>query len=375
MMGVNMMSLVPRKYKKDYKDHVVYLNNGSRILIKGLDRVLSVGGEGVSFVFSEYALSKSSAQHDYISYMWAPTEAAKRVKVVYASTPRGFNFYYDLYNFMKDSDDSFIQKVTVDDTNLVSEETIKEKIKEHGQEKVDQELYCEFKHVREDKIYSYLLDICEHEGRVTRVVAEVSEVVHTAWDIGVVGLTAIIFFTISWESRMGGKLVIKIVDYIEGTKKGIAHYMNVLITKPYNYGSHFLPVDSKIPNKKDCQSYEDTVRNSLTMLKESHGDRILGEVFVLGGQSVISGIVNVEYYFQYFFFDTEKTKLLRRRIDFYRWIVREKDGFIRKIPYADENCHGCDALRYLISGSKEFGLLASREGEASENYYAPKSRW
>jgi hypothetical protein len=91
-------------------------------------------------VFSEYALQNPKVW-DFIR----PILAENGGWAIFNFTPRGKNHGYDLYEMARQNPKWFVQKLTVDDTAIITSEVIQEE-RESGmsEEMIQQEYYCSF---------------------------------------------------------------------------------------------------------------------------------------------------------------------------------------------------------------------------------------
>lgn len=142
MTGQRFLDYIPEELivainKQEMKIELV---NGSRIYFLGSDNFDSLRGSNPSgIVFSEYAF-----QHPETYPTLRPILVANDGWCVFISTPFGQNHFYTLYEIAKNSPDWFCDIQTVEDTGVVSQETI-EKEREEGlmsQDMIEQEYYC-----------------------------------------------------------------------------------------------------------------------------------------------------------------------------------------------------------------------------------------
>ena len=93
----------------------IRLKNGSVLQIMGTDQIINVGINPVGCVFSEFSLQDPKT--------WAFTRPILRENggwAIFNFTPRGKNHAYELYLMAKNNPDWFCQKLTIDDTKVLT---------------------------------------------------------------------------------------------------------------------------------------------------------------------------------------------------------------------------------------------------------------
>jgi phage terminase large subunit len=192
-----------------------------------------VGSNPVGVVFSEYPLANPDAW-DYIR----PILAENGGWALFPYTPRGRNHGYRLFNMAEKNPNWFAQKLTVDDTNSISQDAIQED-RDSGmpEERIEQEYWCSFDAALVGAYYGKQMKRAYSENRVGAVPWMPELPVFTSWDIGVGDDTSIIFY------QKDGPWV-NIIDHYKNNGVGADHYVNYLKEElPYTYGKHFLPHD------------------------------------------------------------------------------------------------------------------------------------
>lgn len=214
----------------------IRFKNGSLFQIVGSDEVdnlLSTNPVGI--VMSEFSVHNPRAW-DYLS----PILRENGGWIIFNFTPRGYNHAYDIFEMAKKNKDWFVQKLTVDDTGIISKADIdKERDEGKPEEFIQQEYYANFQSALIGSYYGKQINVMEQDGRITNVPYEPSLPVHTFWDLGVGDSTCVGFFQkVAMEWRM--------IDCYENSGEGLPHYAAMLQTKPYVYGHHWAPHDIKV---------------------------------------------------------------------------------------------------------------------------------
>lgn len=307
----------------------IRLINGSQIQIIGSDDVDKslVGTNAVGIVYSEYAL-----QDPHAWQLAIPILKASAGWALFISTVRGRNHFYDLYEAVKDREDWFCEKLTIEDTKHITVEEIEKEI-ESGQISRDlamQEFWNDFNLGVEGSFYGKYMDDLYQRNQITNVPWEPYLSVHTAWDLGYNDSTTIIFFQVQGPS-------IRIIDYYENNKQGLEHYAKVIKEKPYTYGKHIAPHDIAVHD----------LSTGISRWKMMHD---LGVTFMKYHDklpSIDDGIEAVRRILPKCWFDEPKTGKLIKALENYRQEYDNKRKVYKSTPLHDNNSHAADAMRYL----------------------------
>ena len=196
----------------------------------------------------------------------------------------------------------------------------------------------EYRHVWEGKckpavegaIYFDEVSQAEQGGRFRPTPYDPLLNVHTIWDLGWNDAMSIIL-----AQRSGGG-EIRVIDYIEGSHRTLADYVQELKGKPFNWGSDWLPHDGFAKEFRTGKSAEEILQ-------------ALGrKVRATPKMDVEGGIKAARMVFSRIWFNTEApgvqrlTECLKR----YRRNITQKTGEAGQ-PLHDEFSHGADAFRYL----------------------------
>lgn len=327
--GMPYLDFIPKELiaKKREQDMTIELINGSRILFLGSDRYDSLRGTNpIGVVFSEYAY-----QHPQVLPTLSPILNVNGGWMLFLSTPFGENHFYTLYNVAKNNPKWFACLQTVDDTGIVSHETIEEEIQLEimSPDMARQEYYCDFAVGAIGAYYASYLNRLELEGHVGDIAWESGFKVHTAWDLGISDETVIIFFQIIGQS-------IHIIDLYRNTDVGLEHYINVIQSKPYIYGKHIAPHDIRV---------RDYTAGGLSRWDKAKN---LGITFNLApDMTIIDGIETVRSVFPRLWIDRIKCAKLITAIRDYRKEYDQATKRYKNKPLHDKNSNYADSLRYL----------------------------
>ena len=179
-------------------------------------------------------------------------------------------------------------------------------------------------------IYGKQLAQAREDGRISKVPFDGSAPVYAAMDLGVGDSTAICFFqTVGQE--------IHFIDYYESAGEDLAHYINVLSNKPWEYRQIFLPHDARARELQTGKTREEFFRehgyNNVTILRPSR---------YTFGQDDINMTARPKFS-RCWFDDTKCTRLLEC-LAAYHYEYDEKNKLLKDRPHHDWSSHGADAF-------------------------------
>lgn len=305
----------------------IKFTNGSLFQIVGSENYNSLMGTNpMGVVFSEYALQDPAA-YQYIR----PILMANGGWVVFVSTPRGKNHFYNIYETARCNPEQwYCSKQTIEDTGVISLEQIEEEIRlgTMSEDLVQQEFYCSFDLGVEGAYYTKYLDRMRVNGQIGNVPWEPGYKVHSSWDLGVRDSTCIILYQIVGQT-------VRIIDCYEGKDVGLEHYIKVIQQKPYVYGKHFAPHDIGVREFTSGLARIDTARN-------------MGINFTIAPNlSIQDGIEAVRTKLNKIWIDEVKCKPLIKALESYRKEYDSKLMTYKENPRHDWASHWADAMRYL----------------------------
>lgn len=331
------------------------LKNGSLFQVVGSDNFNSiVGTNPVGCVFSEYAIQDPQGW-DYIRPILRENDGW----AVFPYTPRGKNHGYDLYRMAEQNPDWYCEKLTVNDTGVISEKEIDEERKEGvDEELIQQEYYCSFQSPSQGSYYGKEMDRADAEDRIKNVPVDPDLLVDTWWDLGMGDTMAICFVQQHYNE-------VRFVDYYESCGEGLSHYKKVLQEKGYNYGNHIAPHDISVRELGTGVSRYETAMK-------------LGIRFTIARKLPIDdGINAVRSLLANSWFDRVKCA---RLIDSLRNYHKEYDAFTKTWkarPFHDWSSHPCDAVRTGAVGRKKAVIpeKIDRYRKAEERHHKRHGSW
>jgi hypothetical protein len=224
-------------YRKRDDDMTLWLHGGSKFQVVGTDHIdRLMGANPVGLIMSEYALQNPAAWE-----LLRPILAENGGWAIFPYTPRGRNHGYEIYKYAQAHPETwFSEKLTVEDTGVVPEDTLVEEKESMPIEIFDQEYFCSFEASLVGAYYAEQLRwMAEQEPpRISDNVAWLPDrEVITGWDLGHYDSTAI------WFAQIVGR-EIRIIDYYEARGEPIDHYVKYMRELPYVYGDAYLPHDA-----------------------------------------------------------------------------------------------------------------------------------
>ena len=188
-------------------------------------------------------------------------------------------------------------------------------------------------------IYGKQLAQAREDGRIGKVPYDGSAPVYAALDLGVGDSTAICFF-----QPVGQE--IHFIDYYESCGEDLAHYINILSNKPWEYRQIFLPHDARARELQTGKTREDFFRehgyNNVTILRPSR--------MVLGQDDIN---MTARPKFSRCWFDEEKCARLLECLAAYHYEYDEKNKLLKDRPKHDWSSHAADAFVYSLIAEAE----------------------
>lgn len=215
----------------------IRLINGSVIQIIGSDQIINVGINPIGCVFSEFSLQDPKTWN-----FVRPILRENGGWAVFNFTPRGKNYAYDLFLMAEHNPEWFCQKLTIKDTNILTDADMDQERREGMSEHlIQQEYYCSFEQGIEGAYYAKLLS--KIDNQLCSVPFQPYSVVDTYWDLGVGDETVILLV-----QNIGNE--IHIINMYRNHGEGLNHYAKWLKEQAdkyeYTYGTHYAPHDIQV---------------------------------------------------------------------------------------------------------------------------------
>lgn len=334
---------------------------GSIIQILGTDYFNDLMGAGPKgCVFSEYSLQNPQVW-DYIRPMLLENEGW----AVFIYTPRGKNHGYKLFNVATESKHWYVEKLTIEDTGVMTVDDIAREIEEGMDESlVKQEYWCSFEGSSQEAYYAKQMARAWEEERIKKIKIDPLVPVHTWWDLGINDMMSI------WLTQTYGD-TIKVIAHYGNSNYGLDHYINWLhdfrdkYEFTYAKKGHHAPHDIK-------------VRELTTGVSRLETAKKMGINFdIVDNIPLKDGIDAVRMILPRCEFDAEKCKDGIDALENYRreWDAEKK--VFKDQPRHDWSSHPSSSFRYLAVGHRMTELKQQLRykqisGEAQTKY--PKHR-
>lgn len=328
---------------------IIRFLSGSTWQIVGSDNYNSlIGSPPVGVVFSEFAVAKPQAW-DFIR----PILAENGGWALFIYTARGRNHGADLFEMAQKNPSWFAQRLTVDDTGVLSREVIDEERKSGmSEEMIRQEYYCSFDAAVVGSYYGDLMNKADEEKRVGSVPYDPAALVTTGWDLGYGDDTAI------WFAQIVGAEP-RIIDYYENRGQAFGHYAKIVKEKPYVYAKHLLPHDGA---HGELLAGTTIVKEATTLL--GHAVEVLPRIGVDDGINAARTMIGRCR------FDAEKCAPGLKALRLYRRKWHEERKSFDDRPLHDWTSHAADAFRYLSLGLKPNSMAKKRPTETHGGWLA-----
>ena len=336
----------------------VELINGARIRLFGADNPDALRGlylDGV--VLDEYADMKPSIWGAVIR----PLLADRKGWAVFIGTPKGHNSFWDIYNNAGKSPNWFVKTLRASQTGLLDDDELEDAKLMMSEDQYLQEFECDFESAILGAYYGKEMRSITDAGRITNIDYDPMFPVHTAWDLGFSDDTTIWFYQV-----VHGE--IRLLDYHSSNGHNVPYYVDVIKSRNYVYGTHWLPHDARAK----------TLASGGKSIIEQLSEKIDIKSFkIVPSLSLQDGIQAVRMALTRSWFDfkcdegIECLKQYQREYDDDKKMFRDK-------PRHDWTSHGADAFRMLAIAWREEektipkdnsirGLSVGQENDATLN--------
>lgn len=185
------------------------------------------------------------------------------------------------------------------------------------------------KHTVDGAVYAKELRSVIEESRITKVPYEPNLPVHTFWDLGYADYTCI------WFAQYVG-FSVHVIDYYQNHLEPAEHYLKILDSKKYRYGTAYLPHDAKNKTMQGAVSFEMTL--------EKAGFKAQALKYAERKSAQIRAVRDI---FPKCYFDEIKCTAGLDSLRKYKYRVDRITGQYSRDPDHDEYSHGADAFAQL----------------------------
>lgn len=210
--------------------------NGARLRLFGADNYDAMRG----LYFDDVVLDEPA---DFPANAWPtvirPALADRQGRATFIGTPKGKNEFWEIYDKATRDPNWFTLVLPASQTGIIPQIELNDALKTIGPDRYDQEFECSFEAAIIGAYYGKEMKDLAAAGRIRNIIHEPQIGVVTAWDLGMDDTTSIIF-----AQYVGNE--VRIIDHIEDSGAGLAHYARLLADKPYQYLAHVLPHDARV---------------------------------------------------------------------------------------------------------------------------------
>ena len=212
------------------------LPNGARITILGAENDQSLRGIFLDgCIFDETQSIKPTIFPEVIR----PALADRKGWCVFIGTPKGRNYFYELYQQAKENKDWYACVFKASETKILDDDELKAAKDVMSKDLYDQEFECSFQAAITGSYYGQIIEGLAKDGRIGEVPYDDNLDVETWWDLGMNDQTSIWFV-----QRYKGE--IRLIDYYENSGYGLDHYAGVIDQKGFEYSKHIAPFDINV---------------------------------------------------------------------------------------------------------------------------------
>jgi phage terminase large subunit len=310
--------------KINISDLSVDFPNGSRFSLLGADNAHALRGRYLDLIILDEFAQMSPSIWGEIA---RPLLSDRHGKAIFIGTPFGRgNAFYDIYKKAGKLEGWTRTLLTVNDTNIIDEEELRQAAAEMSPEEYQQEFMCSWDSAIKGAFYTKELD--QATSRITKVHHEKTLPVYTAWDLGMRDATAI------WFAQFVGNEV-RLINYKQYIGTGLPDIISDINKLGYAYGEHIAPHDIQVRELGTGVSRLETAAK--------FGIHFL----ICRNISRSDGIDAVRALLPRCWFDEENTFNGVESLRAYRTEYDSKKRVFSSSPLHDWSSNGADAFRYL----------------------------
>jgi hypothetical protein len=312
----------------------VTLLNGAAIRLFGADNADAIRGLGFNGVVGdEFGDWKPSV----FPLVVRPALSDKQGWMVFMGTPKGKNQFWDVYARAKKSTEWFCMSLPADQSGLLPPTELDAARAQLTEDQFAQEYLCSFDAAIVGAIYGVEMRQAADQGRIRRVDYDPNVPVHTAWDLGYRDDTAI-----WWYQVVRGE--IHVLDFYAVSGATIKELADLVLSKPYRYGKHYLPHDAR------AKTLASGGKSIIEQMAEFFG---INNLSIVPELSVQDGIQAVRRMLPRCWFDADKCEDgLEALRQYARQYDEDKKAF-RETPVHNWCSHPADAFRMLAIAWRE----------------------
>ena len=210
--------------------------NNSRIQIIGAENSSAIRGQYFDGIIVD---ETQNIAPDVFDTILRPCLSDRNGFAIFIGTPRGRNYFYQLHQLAKQTEDWFTCVFRASETKIIHEKELTDAKAIMSPEAYAQEMECSFQAGISGSYYGAMMESLDKNGHIKDFEIDDSQEVETWWDLGMNDSTVITFVQRT-------KNEIKVIDSYENSGEGLEHYLNIIDSKPYIYSKHIAPHDIRV---------------------------------------------------------------------------------------------------------------------------------
>jgi len=304
---------------------------GARIRLYGADNYDRMRG-----IYLDGVILDEAADFDPRAWpeVIRPALSDRQGWATFIGTPKGRNFFWEVWEGAQSNPDWFSLMLRASETGIVTEAELADARSMMTPEQYAQEYECSFDAAILGAYFGKEIADAERAGRVGEVEYDPSIPTQTSWDLGIGDSTAIWFWQIGPEG-------VRVIDCYENHGQNLAHYVAELKSRPYKYGSDYVPHDAKV---RDITTGRTRVETLIQLGRKP---------VVVPDHKLMDGINAVRVSFPRIRIDAEKCKFGLEALRQYRTEYDEKTRAFKNTPKHDWTSHYADSFRYMAVAWRE----------------------
>jgi phage terminase large subunit len=331
--------------------------NGSTWQVVGSDNFNSlVGSAPCGIVFSEYSIANPSSW-DYLR----PILKENGGWALFIYTSRGKNHGYSMYKMaetmMRQDGSWFAQRLTVDETKVLTKFDIDAERREGmSEDMIQQEYYCSFDAANPGAYYGKQMQQAWSDGRIGRVPVAPGVPCETWWDLGMDDSMSI------WITQTVVREV-RAVAYYENSGEGLAHYSKWLhdwaAARDLRFARHGMPPDIEVRELGTGKSRKEVCERELALKPVVVAPRLEIE----DGREQVRRIIGQTW------FDEEACKQGIACLTEYSKKWDDKNKVFMSHHNHNWACHGADAFRTMATIHKGRSTESKKGSDSSPHRF------
>jgi phage terminase large subunit len=262
-----------------------------------------------------------------------PALSDRKGWAVFGGTPKGRNEFWQMREMArKNPAEWFLLEMRASESGLLDAEEVRAAQRQLSPDQFAQEYECDFAAALPGAYFGREMVQAEREGRIRAVEVEPALPVHTAWDIGYRDDTAIWFYQV-----LRGE--VHLIDFHASSGQSIAYYADLIKSKGFNYGKHWLPHDAR------AKTLASGGKSVVEQLAASLGG--FAALAIVPNLEVQDGIQAARMVLPRCWFDEEKCTEGLEALRQYQREYDEDTKAFKERPRHDWTSHASDAFRML----------------------------